>query len=112
MSLRFALQDFDFGFHFFERVTLDNQKDHENVHGQDRKEEDFVHGRIEAGTGTAHDDGRRMLRAPPADSTEDKRHIQESEYPEQRTEQGAAVRFLDQTAQQQIRDIEEPEDKG
>src|SRR6185295_17588340 len=53
-----------------------------------------------------------MLRAPPTDRSINKRHIQKREYSEQRAQQRAAFRLLNQRSQQQISDVQQPQHKS
>src|SRR5271156_1199448 len=75
------------------------------------KKEHFAHRGLESGTGATHDDGGRMLGAPPANRSEDNRDIDEREYTEEGAQKRPAIGFLDQRSQKQVGDVEKPKHK-
>ena len=90
------LHRFKIASHGLQPVALAKQQRHQCQHGKPREEKDLVHQRIKPRTRPAHNHRLRVLRPPPADGTKNERHVQESEYAEQRAEQGASVRLFDE----------------
>src|SRR5258708_24671595 len=67
---------------------------------------------MEAGTRRAQNDRLRMLGPPPTDRSEYERYINECENSKQRAKQCAAVGLFDQCAQEQVRNVEQPQNEG
>jgi len=112
LSLRFALQKIDVMLHFFEDVAFNDQEGRKDVHDENIEEKNLAHGGVESRAGATHDDGGRMLRAPPANGKEDERDVEESENAEQCAQKSAPVGLLDEGAEKQIGNIEQPQDES
>src|SRR3974390_792920 len=96
----------------FQDVAFDNQEPHEDVHDENIEKEDFAHCWVESGTLTTHNYRCGVLCAPPANRKKDERNVEKSENAEQGAEEGAAIGLFNQRTEQQVGNIEEPEDEG
>src|SRR5258708_36104440 len=67
---------------------------------------------MEAGTRRAQNDRLRMLGPPPPNGAVNKRNVNESEYSKKRAKQCAAVGLFDQRAQEQVGNVEQPQNEG
>src|SRR6516164_7428133 len=98
--------------HFFEDVAFNDQEGRKDVHDENIEEKNLAHGGVESRARATHDDGGRMLCAPPANGKEDERNVEESENAEQRAQKSAPVGLLDEGAEKQIGNIEQPQDES
>src|SRR5690242_451279 len=98
-----------FASHGFQTVSLAQKKRHQCQHGKPGEKQNLVHGRVKPRARTTHDDRLRMLGPPPADRTKDERNIEKREYAEERAQQCATVRLLNQSTQQKIGNVEQPQ---
>src|SRR5580704_1989945 len=110
-GLRLAANEFEFVAQLFQTIAFHDQKNHQGMKRKNAEEKHLAHGGLEARTGSSHNDRGRMLGAPPANGTEDDGNVDEREDAEERAKKRSAIGFLDQGTQEQIGNVEKPENE-
>src|ERR1700730_2781316 len=95
-----------------EAIAVHQNGDHDSEHGDHAQEQDLGHRGIKPGALTAEDDGLRVLCPPETVRHVDERDIEKRKNTEDCGKSGAALGVFEQTPQQQIGNIEQPEEKG
>src|SRR5579863_5935564 len=95
-----------------ERVALDENENHDAQNRVNAERENFAHRGIEPGIRAAENHGLRMRGAPKAVGDVNERDINISKDAEDGRKSGAALGLVHKTAEQDVGNVEEPEDEG